>query len=146
MPTCPFGWWRNTTPMWISAMCGRGLRSRCRGSRRSIGSDVPARHVPVQQRAEVFVGAEINDGIILRMDVKCDLAAGGHPPEHFDREIEVRSLPPRNHRLVCVAAKSRRRDRRKDDRPIIENQSDGARHMDIAGLLVASGRNVYPQA
>src|SRR5277367_6510880 len=107
MPTCPFGWWLNTTPTWISATCGPAPPSRCRGSWPSIGSDAAAEYVRIQRRANVLGASEINDGFIDRMHVKFNLAAGGDAPEHFHREVEVRFLPPRDDLLVRVAAKPR---------------------------------------
>src|SRR5882762_8051606 len=146
MPTCLFGWWRNTTRMWTSMMCVPAPRSRCRGWCPSIASDAAILHVLGQNGAGIHRGGKARRRTVRRLDVEFELAAGGHAPERGDVQVEVRRLSPGGDRPVWLAPEFRRFHERQLEGPIVEDQGDGGRRMNIAGLPVISGRNVYPQA
>src|ERR1700675_3073477 len=146
MPTCLCGWWLNTTPTWTSTTCGPGLRSHCRGWCPSIASDAAILHVPGQNGTGIQSGDKTNHGAVYRANLEFELPACGHAPERFNREAEVRSLAPGSDRPVWRASKGRRGRWRQGKRPIIEDHGDGGRCMNIPGLPVIPGGNVYPQA
>src|ERR1700730_1797975 len=139
MPTCPCGWWLNTTLTWTSTTCGRGLGSHCRGWCPSIGSDGAIIHVLGQNGTSIQGGSKGNHAAVHRANIEFELSACGHPPEGIDREAEVRSLAPGGDRPVWRVSECRRFDERQGKRPIIEDQADGGRCMNIADLPVISG-------
>src|SRR5882757_714459 len=146
MPTCLFGWWPNTTRMWTSTTSVPAPRSRCRGWYPSIASDAAILHILGQNGAGIHRGGKARRGAVCRVDVEFELAAGGHALERGDVQVEIRRLSPGGDRPVWLAPECRRLHERQFEGPIVEDQGDGGRYMDIARLPVISGRNVYPQA
>src|SRR5882762_312325 len=146
MPTCPFGWWLNTTRTWTSTTCGPEPRSHCRGWCPSIASDAAILHVLLQNGAGVRSGVEAQRGAVRSANVEFELAACGHAPERTDVKAEVRRLAPGSDRPVGLAPELRRLHGRQANRPIVEHQGDGVRCVNVAGLLIISGGDVDPQA
>src|SRR3984957_9202342 len=147
MPTCLFGWWRNTTRMWTSTTSVRAPRSRCRGWCPLIASDAAIVHILGQNGAGIHRGDKARRGAVRRADVEFELAAGGHALERGDVQVEIRRLSPGGDRPVWLAPEFwRLLHERQLEGPIVEDQGDGGRRMNIAGWPVISGRNVDPQA
>src|SRR6266704_5278984 len=146
MPTCPCGWWLNTTLMWTSTTCGPAPRLHCRAWCPSIASNAAILHVLGQYGAGIHRGGKADDGAVYRANLEFELLACGHMPERFNRETEIRSLAPGSDRPVGLTPEYRRLHGRHGKRAIIEKQADGGRCTDIAGLPVIAGGNVYPQS
>src|ERR1700675_4231161 len=146
MPTCRFGWWRSTTPMWTSTPCGPGPRSRARAWRASIASVAARPQVLGQNGPGIQRGRKGHGGSARRANRKVELPARCHASQAFNVKAEVRSLAPRNDLPVRIHPKSRRIDERQRQRPIIENQGERSRGANITRLQVSSGGNVHPQS
>jgi hypothetical protein len=84
--------------------------------------------------------------LIKEPSIEYELTAGSHAPECFSRQAEIRGLAPGSDGLIGLAPEFRRIDDRQIQRSIVQHHGDGGRCVNIAGLPVISGGNVYPQA
>src|ERR1700720_103251 len=131
--------------MWTSTTCDRGPRSRCRAWRSSIASEAARAQVLGENGAAVRSGSKSRAGCARRANFEFELAAPRHAFQALDVNAEVRSLAPRNDLPIRVVAEPRRLHEGQRQRTVVEDQCDGSRGMNIAGLLVDPGGNVHPQ-